>query len=88
MARALRSHSRLAKLRPNLSDSPTASDGLVSVIIPARNERAVIETVVTSVLASAYRPIEVLVVDDRSTTTPRPGGRAGSARSSATAHRR
>ena len=58
---------RLAKLRPNLSDSPTASDGLVSVIIPARNERAVIETVVTSVLASAYRPIEVLVVDDRST---------------------
>jgi chlorobactene glucosyltransferase len=58
---------RLAKLRPNLSDSPTASDGLVSVIIPARNERAVIETVVTSVLASAYRPIEVLVIDDRST---------------------
>jgi chlorobactene glucosyltransferase len=58
---------RLAKLRPNLSDSPTASNGLVSVIIPARNERAVIETVVTSVLASAYRPIEVLVIDDRST---------------------
>lgn len=58
---------RLAKLRPNLSDSPAASDGLVSVIIPARNERAVIETVVTSVLASAYRPLEVLVVDDRST---------------------
>jgi chlorobactene glucosyltransferase len=58
---------RLAKLRPNLSDSPTASDGLVSVIIPARNESAVIETVVTSVLASAYRPIEVLVIDDRST---------------------
>lgn len=58
---------RLAKLRPNLSDSPTASAGLVSVIIPARNEGAVIETVVTSVLASAYRPIEVLVVDDRST---------------------
>jgi len=58
---------RLAQLRPNLSDSPSASDGLVSVIIPARNESAVIETVVTSVLASAYRPIEVLVVDDRST---------------------
>ncbi len=58
---------RLAQLRPNLSDSPPASDGLVSVIIPARNESAVIETVVASVLASAYRPIEVLVVDDRST---------------------
>ena len=58
---------RLAQLRPNLSHSPSASDGLVSVIIPARNESAVIETVVTSVLTSAYRPIEVLVVDDRST---------------------
>jgi chlorobactene glucosyltransferase len=58
---------RLANLRPNLSDSPAASDGLVSVIIPARNESAVIETVVTSVLASAYQPIEVVVVDDRST---------------------
>ena len=58
---------RLAQLRPNLSDSQSASDGLVSVIIPARNESAVIETVVTSVLASAYRPIEVLVIDDRST---------------------
>ena len=58
---------RLAQLRPNLSDSPPASDGLVSLIIPARNESAVIETVVASVLASAYRPIEVLVVDDRST---------------------
>jgi len=58
---------RLASLRPNLSDSPAASDGLVSVIIPARNESAVIETVVTSVLASAYQPIEVVVVDDRST---------------------
>ncbi|HET7424492.1 MAG TPA: glycosyltransferase family 2 protein [Gemmatimonadales bacterium] len=58
---------RLANLRPNLSDSPTGSEGLVSVIIPARNESAVIETVVTSVLASAYQPIEVVVVDDRST---------------------
>jgi chlorobactene glucosyltransferase len=57
---------RLANQRPNLSDSPSLMDGLVSVIIPARNESAVIETVVTSVLASAYQPIEVLVVDDRS----------------------
>lgn len=58
---------RLARLRPSLSDTAPASDGLVSVIIPARNESAVIETVVTSVLASAYRPIEVVVLDDRST---------------------
>ena len=39
----------------------------VSVIIPARNESGQIETVVRSVLASTYRPLEVLVVDDRST---------------------
>jgi chlorobactene glucosyltransferase len=58
---------RLAHNRPNLSETPPASAGLVSVIIPARNESAVIATVLGSVLASAYRPIEVLVVDDRST---------------------
>jgi chlorobactene glucosyltransferase len=40
---------------------------LVTVIIPARNESATIETVVRSTLASAYAPLEVLVVDDRST---------------------
>ena len=58
---------RLANLRPTLSDTPPASEGLVSVIIPARNESATIETVVRSVLGSAYRPIEVVVLDDRST---------------------
>ena len=58
---------RLANNRPNLSEVEPASAGLVSVIIPARNERAVIATVLGSVLASAYQPIEVLVVDDRST---------------------
>jgi chlorobactene glucosyltransferase len=58
---------RLARNRPNLSEVPPASAGLVSVIIPARNESAVIATVLGSVLASAYRPLEVLVVDDRST---------------------
>jgi chlorobactene glucosyltransferase len=58
---------RLANTRPNLSDAPLADGGLVSVIIPARNESATIETVVRSVLASAYVPLELLVVDDRST---------------------
>jgi chlorobactene glucosyltransferase len=58
---------RLAVNRPNLSDTPPSTAGLVSVIIPARNESAVIATVLGSVLASAYDPIEVLVVDDRST---------------------
>jgi chlorobactene glucosyltransferase len=39
----------------------------VSVIIPARNEAATIQTVIRSVLASTYNPLELLVVDDRST---------------------
>ena len=58
---------RLANTRPNLSEVEPVSAGLVSVVIPARNEEAVIATVVSSVLASEYRPIEVVVVDDRST---------------------
>lgn len=37
------------------------------MIIPARNERDTIETVVRSVLASAYSPLELVVVNDRST---------------------
>jgi chlorobactene glucosyltransferase len=57
---------RLANTRPNLSDAPLADGSLVSVIIPARNESATIETVVRSVLASTYRRLELLVVDDRS----------------------
>jgi chlorobactene glucosyltransferase len=52
---------------PRLRDYPPDSGGaLVSVIIPARNEAANIARCVRSVLASTYRPIEVLVVDDRS----------------------
>ena len=58
---------RLADNRPNLSDVSPATGTPASVIIPARNEAAVIETVVRSVLASSYRPLELLVVDDRST---------------------
>jgi chlorobactene glucosyltransferase len=58
---------RLASNRPNLSDVPPAAGTLVSVIVPARNESAAIETVVRSVLASTYQPLELLVLDDRST---------------------
>jgi chlorobactene glucosyltransferase len=58
---------RLASNRPNLSDVPPASGTLVSVIVPARNESAAIETVVRSVLASTYEPLELVVLDDRST---------------------
>jgi chlorobactene glucosyltransferase len=57
---------RFARNSPNLSDVPPAGGPLVSVVIPARNEEATIETVVLSVLGSTYRPLEVLVVDDRS----------------------
>jgi chlorobactene glucosyltransferase len=58
---------RLASNRPNLSDVQPAAGTLVSVIVPARNEAAVIETVVRSVLASTYQPLELVVLDDRST---------------------
>ena len=58
---------RLADTRPDLSAAPLADGPLVSVIIPARNESVTIETVVRSVLESTYRPLELLVVDDRST---------------------
>jgi chlorobactene glucosyltransferase len=53
---------------PRLRDyEPLTSGPLVSVIIPARNEARNIERCVRSVLATRYSPIEVIVVDDRST---------------------
>jgi chlorobactene glucosyltransferase len=58
---------RLARRTPSLINAPAESGRLVSVIIPARNESSTIATVVGSILATAYHPIELLVVDDRST---------------------
>jgi len=58
---------RLANTSPDLSHAPLAEGTLVSVIIPARNESATIETVIRSVLGSTYQPLELLVVDDGST---------------------
>jgi chlorobactene glucosyltransferase len=58
---------RLGQLHPNLSDVPPIAGIPISIIIPARNEQATIETVVRSIVASDYRPFELLVVDDRST---------------------
>jgi chlorobactene glucosyltransferase len=59
---------RLARKTPSLEEHPAVDDGpLVSVIVPARNEAATITTVITSVLATSYRNVELIVVDDRST---------------------
>jgi chlorobactene glucosyltransferase len=58
---------RLADTRPNLSEVAPLLGPPVSIIVPARNEAASIETVVRSILASTYRPFELLIVDDRST---------------------
>lgn len=59
---------RLAKKTPSLEQHPAVEDGpLVSVIVPARNEATTITTVISSVLATSYRNVELIVVDDRST---------------------
>jgi chlorobactene glucosyltransferase len=58
---------RYATRRPRLVDYPPQRAGpLVSVIVPARNEAMNIERSVRSILATEYRPIELIVVDDRS----------------------
>jgi chlorobactene glucosyltransferase len=68
--------------RPQLRDyEPRRKGPLVSIIIPARNEARNIERCLRSVLATQYSPIEVIVVDDRSTdgtgdiVEPATGGR-------------
>lgn len=73
---------RHATRRPRLRDyQPLLTGPLVSVIVPARNEARNIERCVRSILATAYNPIEVIVVDDRSTdgtaeiVEPATGGR-------------
>ena len=59
---------RLARRTPSLADFPPHTDGpLLSVIVPARNEARMVETVVRTVLASSYSNLELIVVDDRST---------------------
>ena len=58
---------RLARRTPSLIDVRPDAGGLVSVVIPARNESSTIATVVGSILATTYHPIELIVVDDRST---------------------
>jgi len=60
---------RIRHSRELSHDSATVSPGgpLVSVVVPARDERRNIASCVRSILAGGYRKIEVVVVDDRST---------------------
>lgn len=57
---------RLAGTKPSLNDVTPVTGVKLSVIIPARNESAQIGTVLASALASTYTPLEIVVVDDRS----------------------
>jgi chlorobactene glucosyltransferase len=59
---------RLARHSPELTDTPPVHQGpRLSVIIPARNEATTLATVVGSLCASTYGPLEIIIVDDRST---------------------
>ncbi len=58
---------RLASRRPNLVDAPLAGGRLVSVIVPARNEEANLPILLDSLLLTDYTPVEILLVNDRST---------------------
>ncbi len=52
--------------QPEYAVAPEAKLPRVSIIVPARNEAAMIETAVRSLLAIDYPDYELLVVDDRS----------------------
>jgi chlorobactene glucosyltransferase len=59
---------RYASRGPRLWEyGPRPSGPRLSVIIPARNEAVNIERCVRSILAAGYDPLEIIVVDDRST---------------------
>ncbi len=58
--------------RESIGDVSPGQLPLISVIIPARNEERNIQACLQAVLSQTYSPIEVIVVDDRSTDdTPR-----------------
>lgn len=57
----------LTRKRPRLADEPEAAGPLVSVIVPARDESRTIDRVLASLRRTTYAPVEIIVVDDRST---------------------
>jgi chlorobactene glucosyltransferase len=50
----------------DVADDPIDGGPLVSIIVPARDERRNIESCLHAALASTYASVEVIVVDDRS----------------------
>lgn len=58
---------RLWDRRPSIAESAPVEDVPLSVIVPARNEGKTIATLLNSLRQSSYRPLEIVVVDDRST---------------------
>jgi len=58
---------RLARRQPDLRQHAPRTGRRLSVVIPARNEERTIATVLESIRHSTYAPLEILVVDDRST---------------------
>jgi chlorobactene glucosyltransferase len=57
----------LADQRPALASAPRSTGRLVSLIVPARNESTNIVPLLESLRQSRYQPLEIIVVDDRST---------------------
>ncbi len=58
---------RLIRQKPSLDDVEPAADISLSVIVPARNEADNIEAIAASILASTHQPLQLILVDDRST---------------------
>jgi len=57
----------LRRRTPDVTAVPPIAGVPVSVVVPARNESASIGTLMRSLLASSYQPLEIIAVDDRST---------------------
>ena len=57
----------LLRRRPLLAAEAPGAGPLVSVIVPARNEAGNIDRFLTTLRATSYQAVEIIVVDDRST---------------------